>query len=176
MDHGERVALLRRGVPAGQGGTWAELGAGSGAFTRALAALLAAPSTLYAVDRDARALRQQRDVGAVHVVPLVADFTQPLDLPPLDGLLAANALHFVRDALPVLRPLCQLLRPGAPLLLVEYDLRVPRPWVPHPLPADRFPTLAARLGLVEPTTVGTRRSPSTGIVMYAARARQPTRS
>lgn len=67
----------------------------------------------------------------------VADFTRPLALPPLHGIVMANALHFVRDSTPVLHALIQLLIPGGRLILVEYDADHGNPWVPHPI---RSPT------------------------------------
>ena len=56
MDHADHVALLRPAVWPG-GGTWADIGAGEGAFTLALADLLGPGGRIVAVDRDARALR-----------------------------------------------------------------------------------------------------------------------
>jgi trans-aconitate methyltransferase len=88
-------------------GVWADLGCGDGVFTRLLAEWLPAGSLVYAVDRDAAALRrlQQALAGSnrgVTVLLRQADFTHPLDLPPLDGMLLANSLHFVRHK----EPLC----------------------------------------------------------------------
>ncbi|HKG90754.1 MAG TPA: class I SAM-dependent methyltransferase, partial [Gemmatimonadaceae bacterium] len=105
MTAAEALALLAPARPAAAGATWADLGAGGGTFTRALAALLGAGGTVYAVDRDPRsveslralAARESRDAARVIVVE--ADFTRPLGVPAsLDGLLLANALHFVPDA------------------------------------------------------------------------------
>ena len=123
MDHRDHVALLRDGVPAG-GGTWADLGAGDGAFTLALAELLGPGGIIHAVDRDGGALRRNVAAAAaafpaVEVRPLVGDFTRSLDLPPLDGVVMANSLHFVRDRRPVLRLVHGLLRPGGRLIVVE---------------------------------------------------------
>ena len=171
MNHAEMVALIRAGVPE-RGGTWADLGAGTGNFTRALAELLGAQGTIYAVDRDARALDGQRSarvpgfLGAA-ILPLKGDFTQPLALPPLDGVLVANALHFIRDQVSVLAHITGYLRPNGRFLLVEYDQPAARGWVPFPLPFERFQRLVAAAGLSTPALVGTRRSPSTGVTMYA---------
>ena len=62
MDHDDHVGLLRGGV-AGPGGVWADIGAGEGAFTLALADLLGPGARIVAVDRDAGALRAQRGGG-----------------------------------------------------------------------------------------------------------------
>ena len=54
MDHADHVRLLREGVT--RGGTWADLGAGTGAFTLALAELVGPSGEVIAVDRDRGAL------------------------------------------------------------------------------------------------------------------------
>jgi ubiquinone/menaquinone biosynthesis C-methylase UbiE len=171
------VALIRAGVP-GTGGVWVDLGAGTGNFTWALRQLLGSQATIYAVDRDARAIAHQRALlaegepgAAIH--PIQADFTRPLALSPLDGVLMANALHFVRDQVAMLARAAGYLRPGGRFLLIEYDLAHPRPWVPFPVAFERFSSLAADAGLAAPALVGTRRSPSSGVVMYAAAADRP---
>ena len=56
VDHADHVGLLRGAVEPG--GTWADVGAGSGAFTLALADLLGPGGRIVAVDRDAAALRE----------------------------------------------------------------------------------------------------------------------
>src|SRR5690349_5702855 len=109
MEIHDAIELLRDAVGDGRG-VWADLGAGSGTFTRALAASLAHGSTIYAVDDDAsavRALRLLPSTPSARVIAVKADFTRPFDLPGLgdallDGILLANALHFVHDARNVL--------------------------------------------------------------------------
>jgi ubiquinone/menaquinone biosynthesis C-methylase UbiE len=167
------VALIRGGVPQA-GGVWADLGAGTGNFTWALRDLLGSQGTIYALDRDHRAIERQRaaiaqaaEPGAT-IVPLQADFTHPLQLPSLDGVLMANALHFVRDQPAALALIAGYMRPGGRLLLIEYELKEALAWVPFPVPFERFQALAAQIGLASPTLVGTRRSPSSGVTMYAA--------
>lgn len=177
MDHAELVALIQHGVAAPTG-IWAELGAGGGNFTHALRSLLAPTATIYVIDRDPRAIESQRErlaragAGATLVLQQ-GDFTKPLDLPLLDGILMANALHFVRDQETTLRHIVGYLKPGGTLLMVEYDFRIPRPWVPHPIAASRFPELVRSAGLIDPTQIATRRSPTSGTAMYGAIARKP---
>lgn len=168
MTHEELVALIRGGVP-GAGGTWADFGAGGGNFTRALRELLGQNATIYAVDRDPRALhRQQPDVNTI-----TADFTQPIPhLPPLDGLLVANALHFVRDQQRAVERLASYLHPGGTFIVVEYDVRLPRGYIPFPLPPARFEQIAHQAGLTDIRHVGARTSPTNGTTMVALAARQ----
>ena len=79
----------------------------------------------------------------------------PLDLPELDGLVAANSLHYVprERQVTVIRPSAAHLRPGGSFVVVEYDADRGNPWVPHPFSAASWGRLAAEAGLVE-----TRRS------------------
>jgi ubiquinone/menaquinone biosynthesis C-methylase UbiE len=172
VEHREMVELIRGGAP-GPGGVWADLGAGTGNFTWALAELLGPAATIHALDRDARAVAAQQvrlrsEPPGAAVVPRQADVLRPLDLPPLDGILAANLLHFISDQAGLLGRLRGLLRPGGRLLVVEYEQATPIPWVPHPLPFARLAALAPAAGFGSPAQVGARRSPSSGRVLDAA--------
>ncbi len=166
------VALIQ-GAVTEPGGIWADLGAGTGNFTWALREVLGEGGVIYAIDRDARAVTRQRErlrdaAPGAAIYPMQADVTRPLQLPQLDGILMANLLHFIGDQVRVLTQLLGHLRPGGRLLLVEYDFRFPVPWVPYPVDPQRFAQLAAAVGLSAPQIVGTRRSPSSGRVLYAA--------
>jgi SAM-dependent methyltransferase len=155
MDHRDHVNLLRP-ADLSPGGLWADLGAGSGAFTLALRELLGPGGTVYAVDKDRRSLDtlarayQARfgDTQDLHPVP--ADFTRDLDLPPLDGIVMANSLHFFKDKEKVLRHVRTFLKPGGGLLLVEYNVDSGNLWVPHPLTFETYRALAPRGGFTEP--------------------------
>jgi len=159
MDHRDHVRLIRSGVEGG-GTTWADLGSGEGAFTLALADLLGPGGVIHSVDRDAAALAaQRRRVSAsfpgVLLEQRVADFTAPLDLPPLDGLVMANSLHFVRDKQPVLRQLVRLLREGGRFVVVEYGADTGNPWVPYPFSFETWRTMAAEAGLIDTVLLAT---------------------
>ena len=165
MDHADHVRLLRPGVPAAAG-TWADLGAGEGAFTLALADLLGPGSTIHAVDRDAGALREleRRYAGLARrrplaaVTRLVADFTRDLPLPSLDGIVMANSLHFVRDKAPVLARAHAMLARGGTFLLVEYDTDEGNTWVPYPMSFETWKTVAAANGFTGPRLLETQSS------------------
>ena len=154
MDHADHVRLLAGGVRQNEGGTWADLGAGSGAFTLALADLIGPHGVIHAVDRDRGALAELRSsfVSAVpqaEVRTHVADFTRRLELADLDGVVMANSLHFVDDKIPVLALVRSYLRSGGRLLLVEYDSDHGNPYVPHPMTFDTWRSLAAEAGFVD---------------------------
>ncbi len=175
MNTRDAVALIGGAVPR-PGGTWADVGAGDGTFTRALAELLGPNSRIYAVDRDAgavAALERWAATAPTNVIPVTADFTRPFDLPGLaepvlDGMLFANALHFVRDADVVLARLAAWVRPGGRVVFVEYDRPAASRWVPHPIPAARLPALAASAGLSMPAITATRPSAFGGNLYVAA--------
>jgi SAM-dependent methyltransferase len=174
VTHDDHVGLLREGVPE-IGGLWADFGSGTGAFTLALADLLGPGGRIISIDRDPGALRQQEArmrvrFPAVTVEYRTADFTRPLDLPPLDGVVMANALHFQRDQLPVVQRIRGYLRPGGRLLLVEYDTDRGNLWVPYPLSYPRWEALAREAGFAEVRLLATRPSRFLGRI-YSALSR-----
>lgn len=145
--------MLQPGVE-NAGGTWADLGCGDGIFTSALYMLLQPGSEIYAVDKSRRALKSLTHNFAASypqasLHPILADFTHPLSLPPLDGLVMANSLHFVRQKRPVLVQLASLLKPGGRLIVVEYNTTRGNYPVPYPLDEAGFLQLAREVGLRE---------------------------
>ena len=160
------------------GGAWADLGAGSGTFTRALAQLLGPAGRVVAVERDASSLASLRRLARDDARLLVeqADFTEPLEVDRfggrrLDGALLANALHFVpaEQQARVLADVARLLVPGGRIAVVEYEGRRPSRWVPAPVSFDRFAQLAHDAGLGPAMRIGSRAS-AFGGEMYAAYA------
>jgi SAM-dependent methyltransferase len=144
-----------------QGGVWADLGAGSGAFTLALRELIGPGASLFAVDLEANALRAlEREHLARFgsndgLVAMHADFSAPLKVPPLDGILMANSLHFFKDKRAVLRQVRAYLKPQGILLLVEYNVDAGNRFVPYPLSFTSWRALAPTAGFSEPRLLGT---------------------
>ena len=135
--------------------TWADLGAGDGTFTLALASLLPPGSVVHAIDTDRSALKRlPQSHGDVQIVTHTGDFTAfpwPFDAP--DGVLMANSLHYVADQTAFLE------RASANrVLLVEYDTDQANPWVPYPLSYRRAVHLFKDAGYDEATELGRRRS------------------
>jgi ubiquinone/menaquinone biosynthesis C-methylase UbiE len=168
--------LLFPAIPA-PGGVWAELGSGTGIFTQVLRGLVGPEATIYSVDRDAKALEKQRKAmderyPGSKITYLQADFTRQLDLPFLDGLLIANALHFVpfeRQGQAVKQFAAYLKPDGGKLVIVEYDATRGNPWVPYPVDYDSFQYLAGEAGLIEIRRLAI--APSTFMhAMYSAMA------
>ena len=162
MDHSDHIALLRRGIPE-LGGVWADLGAGNGAFTLALADLLGPGCEIHAIDRDRSALSKNveavsRRFPNVEVHSGVADFTRPLRLPTLDGIVMANSLHFQADQGAVVRQLRLCLRAGGRMLVVEYNIDQGNFAVPNPVPFSRWEQLAEAAGFQHTERLATRPS------------------
>ena len=184
MDHSDHVALLRPAVAPG--GLWADVGAGEGAFTLALADLLGPGGRIVAVDRDGGALRSNAAAllgrfPATALTTVTADFTRPIAgledleaLDGLDGLVAANSLHYVpRDRqVEVIRTLAGYLRPGGRFVVVEYDADRGNPWVPHPFSYPSWERLTAAAGLVDTRRIGRVPSRFLGAI-YSAESRRP---
>lgn len=136
-----------------RGGVWADFGSGAGAFTLALADLLGPESAIYSLDKDGGALQAQARLMHERFPGVVTqyirqDFTRPVDLPPLDGAVMANALHFVAPAQKpaVVRLIKGYLKPGGRLLLVEYNADAGNPWVPYPLSYKTWEALSRQIG------------------------------
>jgi len=163
MDHNDHVNLLR---PANlsQGGIYADFGAGSGAFTLALREVVGLDAIIYAVDKDRRALNQLDSAHRARfnstlnpsiklrasLILLPNDFSRPLEIPPLDGVVMANSLHFFKDKEKILRHVHGFLKLNGALLIVEYNVDSGNLWVPHPLSFETYRTLAPRTGFTEP--------------------------
>jgi ubiquinone/menaquinone biosynthesis C-methylase UbiE len=152
-----------------RGGRWADLGSGEGAFTLALADLIGPAGHITAVDKDRRALRALD--GRFETI--VADFTKPLKLTDLDGVVMANSLHYVRDKQPVLELVRRMLRPKGRLIIVEYGTDRGNTWVPYPFTYDRWETIAAAAGFINTRLLSTVPSRWLGS-MYAAVSESPS--
>jgi len=155
MNHSDHVNLLR---PASlqPGGVYADFGAGSGAFTLALREIVGSDAAIYAVDKDRSSLRdlesayRARFNSSRNLILLSSDFSKPFDLPPLDGILMANSLHFFKDKEKILRHVRKFLKPSGALILVEYNVDKGNMWVPYPLSFETWRKLAPQAGFTEP--------------------------
>jgi len=162
MNHSDHVNLIHAAIPP-SGGVWADFGAGAGAFTLALAECMGASGTIYAIDQDEPALRQNQQLVVAQFPNvashyLVADFNKPIPLPPLDGLVIANALHFYRRKEPILRQLMSYLKPDGRFVIVEYNVDHGNQWVPYPFTYTAWEALAAFVGLTDTRRLAARPS------------------
>ena len=154
---GKERDLITPGIDKA-GGVWADFGSGTGIFTLELRGLLGPTSEIYSIDRNGRDLERQRQAfdqqypgTRLHIMQ--ADFAQSLDLPQLDGIVMANALHFVpfaRQAEVLTRIAGYLRWPEGRFIIVEYNARSGNPWVPYPIDVESFMLLAEQAGLSDP--------------------------
>ncbi len=147
--------------------TWADFGSGKGVFTHALASLLPDASNIFAIDTDADALEKIPAGNGVSISIIVADFTKPVALPKLNGILMANSIHYVQHKEKFLQHLKTYLQPDAYLLMVEYDMNIPNPWVPYPLGFSAMQQLLTHNGFSAPEKINERRSIYNKGIMYS---------
>jgi ubiquinone/menaquinone biosynthesis C-methylase UbiE len=171
MNHADHVQLIAAGIER-PGGVWADLGAGSGAFTLALRDLAGPDAELFAVDRDRDGLRtlrasMERHFPDTRLRLIEADMAGQLALPPLDGIVAANALHYVPDQTAFLRHWKDYLKPEGRLIVVEYDAETGNRWVPYPLSFASFGEIAWAAGFTAPVLLATRPSQWLGRIYSA---------
>ena len=161
------------------GGCWAEFGSGTGIFTVELYQLLGPQGEIYSIDKNGRSLEKQKRTFAttypkasIHF--LQADFTQKLAIPPLDGLLMANSLHFVTfdQQQAIVKLICSYLKPGGTFLIVEYEAHHGNLWVPNPVNYDSFDYLLGEAGMTDIRRLAAIPSSFMG-EMYSAMAVRP---
>jgi SAM-dependent methyltransferase len=148
--------------------SWCDLGSGSGTFTMALAHLLAPGSTIHAVDFDQKALEGIPDRhDGVEIRKIVGDLqSSSLRLPPVDGVLMANTLHFIQEQQVFLR---KLLSVADRFLIVEYERFRANRWGPYPVGYERLRQLFTEAGVERVEKLATRPSLFGG-TMYSALA------
>jgi 2-polyprenyl-3-methyl-5-hydroxy-6-metoxy-1,4-benzoquinol methylase len=150
------IRLIEQGVvemPTPQ--IWLDLGAGKGLFTKALAGLLGSGSAVHAVDKDQRSLDAIKiQSSSATIIKLRKDFVnENLDWEKWDGVLMANALHFVSDPLSFLLKVKQNLRTNGRLIIVEYNTDTSNPWVPFPISFQSLRKLILAAGFASVTLV-----------------------
>src|SRR5215217_4797015 len=157
VNHTDHVQLIETGLERNSGGVWADFGAGSGAFTLALRDIAGSDAAIIAVDRDRAGLQTLREAmerrfPGTQLRLLQADIAGPLTLPPLDGIVVANAIHYLpeRNHVALLQRWKEYLRPEGRLVVVEYDAETGNRWVPYPMSYSAFQELARAAGFTEP--------------------------
>lgn len=163
MDHHDHVNLLKP-AELEPGASWADLGAGTGAFTFALREVIGPAASIHAVDKDRSSLKELEQgylarFGSTDNLRIhIGDLSRVDSLPLLDGILMANSLHYFKDKARVLGHLKTFLKPNGKLLVVEYNVDSGNPWVPYPFSFGTFGKLAAQAGFAEPRLLATHPS------------------
>lgn len=167
----EAISLIQNGHFSGQESSrWADLGCGSGLFTFALANLLSAGSTVYAVDKNPVNFDVRLQPASIRILSMQLDFEKDaLPFQHLDGILMANSLHYVLDKPALISKLSGVLKPNGRFLIVEYDTDTPvQHWVPYPVSFQSLVKLFEDAGYKTVRKLGERPSVFGRAEMYAA--------
>ena len=134
MELQQAIQLIQNNIiDTSSGQQWADLGCGTGLFTNALATLLHAGSTIYAIDKNISSFRKINNNENTIINPMQLDFVSSyLSLNDLDGVLMANSLHYVKHKSSFINKLSAALKATGNIIIVEYDTDKSNPWVPYP--------------------------------------------
>jgi 2-polyprenyl-3-methyl-5-hydroxy-6-metoxy-1,4-benzoquinol methylase len=150
MELSTAIRLIKKGVTNSETvQTWADFGAGTGLFTQALANCLNHESTIYAIDKDWTSLAKlDTKLLSAHIKKINHDFiSENLDIELLDGIIIANALHFVNNKRSFLLQLKKKLKPSGKIIIIEYEMTFGNAWVPYPVNLDALQKLSDEIGL-----------------------------
>lgn len=168
MTQNEAIKLLKSPeIQSNEATAWADLGCGSGLFTHALATLLAPGSHISAVDRQNNFMPKENS-NPITTAFMQGDFVKDeMPFSGLDGILMANALHYVKDKKGFLEKCRKYFRKKGRWIIVEYDSTVANPWVPYPLNFEKLKQLFLEAGYKDVIKNGERESVYRG-KMYSA--------
>ena len=168
MEPAVAIRLIEKGVRPKGAAHWADLGAGDGLFTKVLSTLLPPGSEIYAIDKNpvVKSIVVQGDI-TLHSI--TKDFTDTsLVAIPLDGIMIANALHYVRDKVQFVQQWKKKLKADGVLIIVEYDIDTGNQWIPYPLSFNRLIRMKKELGASDIMQIGKEASAYHRQGMYSA--------
>jgi len=121
---------------------WIEFGAGYGTYIFALQEFIR-DGFVIALELDPQRLKILKELVETQrlakVLVLRGDFHHPpLKLNSCDGVLMANALHFSPVPQKLIAGACRILRKGGKIVIVEYTVSSPLPWVPYPVSKQKL--------------------------------------
>lgn len=145
---------------------WVDLGCGSGVFTEVLANILQKNSRITAIDRTPQHIPNSLG-NHVTINFQQLDFVlDNISIDNVDGILMANALHFVKDKTALIKKLERLFKASPTFLIVEYDHNLPNPWEPYPISLIQLKDFFTKLNYGKFKQLGEQQS-AYGGMMYA---------
>jgi len=152
----ELITQLR--IESGEPQLWADLGCGSGLFSRALASLLPQQSRILCIDKAVPGW-EASETNSVESEFIKADFSRyEFENGKFDGFMMANSLHYIKNKPALISRLVTALRPNGKIVIVEYDSDTANFWVPFPIPYDRLKSLFQNLNINKVAKIGERPS------------------
>ncbi len=126
----ERSDLLLPALRIKEGDVVADIGAGTGYYTRRLAKSVGAKGTVYAVDIQAEMLdmltNKMAELGIKNVKPVLGTLTDPkLPKGKVDMALMVDVYHEFDHPYEMARAICDGLKPGGRLVFVEFRAEDP---------------------------------------------------
>ena len=169
MKVSDATTLIKTGIPEKvKNTTWADMGCGSGIFTNALGSLLGDGGKIYAVDKDVQDLKIEI-AGKIKIEFFKVDFiNDALPFYKVDGILMANAIHYVKDKPAFIEKIKKHLKASGQMIIVEYDTVRQNRWVPYPISFENLIQTFSSAGFTYITKIGERNSVYRSEKMYAA--------
>ena len=169
MKVSDATTLIKPGIPDKIKNTaWADLGCGGGIFTSALASLLGDFAIIYAVDKEHQDLGIEA-AGKIKIEFIRLDFiNDALPFSNVDGILMANAFHYVKDKPAVIDKLKKHLKASGQMIIIEYDTVRQNRWVPYPISFENLVQTFSAAGFSSIKKIGERNSVYRSEKMYAA--------
>jgi trans-aconitate methyltransferase len=168
MTREEAIDLIRAGVSSGQTAeTWFDLGCGSGVFTNALATLLGAGNRILALDIQPGLVTSSLSPMASIEFHQVDFVKEDLPIQKANGILMANALHYVEHQIAFIDKLKDYLKSEGKIIIVEYDTDRANRWVPFPVSFAKAVEIFSASGFKSTEKIGERKSIYQAGQMYA---------
>jgi len=129
MERDERVSRMRvdrivDDLNIGPGDTVADIGAGSGLFTRKMAAKAGSTGTVYAVDINEKLLRHIEKTApgeaSAKIVTVKAEEMDPKIPAPVDLIFICDTLHYVDDPAAYVTVMASSLKPGGRIAVIDF--------------------------------------------------------
>ena len=165
----ELIAPLR--IESEEPQLWADLGCGSGLFSRALATRLPQQSRILCIDKSGPGWKsiEANNVGLEFIK---ADFNKyEFENGKFHGFLMANSLHYIKNKPSLINRLVPAMRPNGTIVIVEYDTESANLWVPYPITYEKLKSLFLNNSMNKITRIGERRS-RFGSMMYCCEIKQ----
>jgi len=157
------IANLR--IESGGPQLWADLGCGSGLFSRALATVLPQQSKILCLDKASPGWKAS-ETNHVALEFIKADFSKyEFENGKFDGFMMANSLHYIKNKALLVNRLVSGLRPNGTILIIEYDTGSSNFWVPYPITYEKLKNLFLDNNINKVTKIGERPS-RFGSIMY----------